>query len=66
MYHDPCQLSRYLQIIEEPREIIKSIDGVELVELDPEQCGKWSTCCGGGGLEATHPELSETNRDEES
>jgi heterodisulfide reductase subunit B len=58
-YHDPCQLSRYLQIIEEPREIIKSIDGVELMDLDPEQCGKWSTCCGGGGLEATHPELSE-------
>jgi hypothetical protein len=23
-YHDPCQLSRYLQIIEQPREIIKS------------------------------------------
>ena len=59
MYHDPCQLSRYLQIIEEPREIIKSIDGVELMELDPEQCGKWSSCCGGGGLEATHHELSE-------
>lgn len=59
IYHDPCQLSRYLQIIEEPREIIKSIEGVELLELDPEQCGKWSTCCGGGGLEATHPELSE-------
>jgi heterodisulfide reductase subunit B len=59
IYHDPCQLSRYLQIIEEPREIIKSIDGVELMELDPEQGGKWSTCCGGGGLEATHPELSE-------
>ncbi len=59
IYHDPCQLSRYLQIIGEPREIIKAIEGVELVEPDPEQCGKWSTCCGGGGLEATHPELSE-------
>jgi Fe-S oxidoreductase len=59
IYHDPCQLSRYLQIIEEPREIIKSIEGVELAESDPEQCGKWSTCCGGGGLETTHPELSE-------
>jgi Fe-S oxidoreductase len=58
-YHDPCQLSRYLQIVEEPRNIIKSIRGVELVESDPEQCGRWSTCCGGGGLEATHPDLSE-------
>jgi len=59
VYHDPCQLSRYLELTDEPREIIKSIEGVELVEPDPEQCGKWSTCCGGGGLEATHPELSE-------
>jgi Fe-S oxidoreductase len=58
-YHDPCQLSRYLEIIDEPREIIKRIEGIEFVEMDPEQCGKWSTCCGGGGLEATHPELAE-------
>jgi Fe-S oxidoreductase len=58
-YHDPCQLSRYLEIIDEPREIIKRIEGIEFVEPDPEQCGKWSTCCGGGGLEATHPELAE-------
>lgn len=58
-YHDPCQLSRYLELTDEPRELLKSIEGVELADLDPEQCGKWSTCCGGGGLEATHPELSE-------
>ena len=58
-YHDPCQLSRYLQITNEPREILRSIEGVELVEPDSEQCGHWSTCCGGGGLEATHPELAE-------
>lgn len=58
-YHDPCQLSRYLEIIDEPREIIRRIEGIEFVEPDPEQCGRWSTCCGGGGLEATHPELAE-------
>lgn len=58
-YHDPCQMSRYLNITESPREIIRSMEGVELVEPDIEQCGKWSTCCGGGGLETTHPELSE-------
>lgn len=58
-YHDPCQLSRYLEITDESRQIIKAIEGVELIEPDPEQSGKWSTCCGGGGLEATHPELSE-------
>lgn len=58
-YHDPCQLSRYLKITEEPREILRRIEGVELVESDPEEVGRWSTCCGGGGLEATHPELSD-------
>ena len=58
-YHDPCQLSRYLKITDEPRQIITAIEGVEFTEPDPEQCEKWSTCCGGGGLEATHPELAE-------
>ena len=58
-YHEPCQLSRYLNIIEQPREILKNIEGLELIDPDPEQCEKWSTCCGGGGLEASHPELSE-------
>ena len=58
-YHDPCQLSRYLEIIDAPREVLASIDGVELREPEPEQCKQWSTCCGGGGLEAGSPELCE-------
>jgi Fe-S oxidoreductase len=58
-YHDPCQLSRYLEITEEPRAIIRSIEGVEFVDAGPERSGRWSTCCGGGNLETTHPELSE-------
>ena len=58
-YHDPCQLSRYLGLIEEPRRILKSIKGIELVE--PEHTyGEWSTCCGGGGgFEVVFPELSQ-------
>jgi Fe-S oxidoreductase len=58
-YHDPCQLSRYLGLIEEPRRILKSIKGIELVE--PEWTyGQWSTCCGGGGgFEVVFPELSQ-------
>jgi glycolate oxidase iron-sulfur subunit len=43
-YHDPCHLSRYQGIAKEPREIIKSISGIEFVEL-PE--ADW--CCGGAG-----------------
>jgi Fe-S oxidoreductase len=58
-YHEPCQLSRYLELVKEPREIIRSIEGAKYIELDFEQGGKYSTCCGGGGLEASHPELSE-------
>ncbi|WP_169432923.1 (Fe-S)-binding protein [Desulfotignum balticum] len=59
VYHDPCQLSRYMEITDEPRQILKAIDGVELMEPDEEQIGRWSTCCGGGNIETTHPELSE-------
>lgn len=45
-YHDPCDLSRVLNIIKEPREILKKI-GIELIEM--EKNGKSSYCCGGGG-----------------
>ena len=59
VYHDPCQLARYLGLIEEPRQILKSIKGIELVE--PEWTyGEWATCCGGGGgFEVVFPELSQ-------
>ena len=58
-YHDPCQLSRYYGLIEEPRKILNSIKGIELIEPDGTS-KEWSTCCGGGGgFEAVFPELSE-------
>jgi hypothetical protein len=58
-YHDPCQLSRYYGLIEEPRRILNSIKGIELIE-PVGTCKEWSTCCGGGGgFEAVFPELSE-------
>ncbi len=58
-YHDPCQLVRYLQLVEEPRQILGAIEGIELVE--PEWThGEWATCCGGGGgFETVFPELSQ-------
>jgi heterodisulfide reductase subunit B len=57
-YHDPCQLVRFLKIVEEPRKILKSIENITLVETDWTH-GEWSTCCGGGGgFEAVFPELS--------
>jgi Fe-S oxidoreductase len=58
-YHDPCQLVRYLGLIEEPRRILRAINGIELVETDWTR-GEWATCCGGGGgFEAVFPELSQ-------
>ena len=59
-YHDPCQLSRYLEIVEEPRFVMSKIEGLELVEAEKDHIKKWSSCCGGGGgLEVVSPELSE-------
>ncbi len=46
-YHDPCDLGRGARIFDAPREAIRSIPGVRLVELprNREDC----QCCGGGG-----------------
>jgi len=58
VYHDPCQLGRYMGLTEEPRRILRAIKGIELVETEWTH-GEWSTCCGGGGgFEAVFPELS--------
>ncbi len=58
-YHDPCQLVRFLGIVDEPRKILRSIAGVEFVEPKWTK-GQWATCCGGGGgFEAVFPEMSE-------
>jgi heterodisulfide reductase subunit B len=58
-YHDPCQLARYLGLVEEPRQILRAIKGIELVETEWTK-GEWATCCGGGGgFEAVFPELSQ-------
>lgn len=67
-YHDPCQLSRYMKLIDEPRRILRAIKGIELVETKFTN-GECSTCCGGGGgFEAVFPEMSQilaTNRAKE-
>ena len=56
-YHDPCDLGRNSGIFEEPREVLKSIPGIKLVELPTNH--QLSTCCGGGGnLEMVDPELA--------
>jgi Fe-S oxidoreductase/nitrate reductase gamma subunit len=46
-YHDSCMLGRYNEIYKQPRDIIKSIPGTELVEMSRHHSK--SFCCGAGG-----------------
>ncbi len=60
VYHDSCYLGRYNGIYESPREILRQIPGVELVE--PEYWNKQrGLCCGAGGAQMFMEEQN-TNR----
>ncbi|MCX6008827.1 MAG: (Fe-S)-binding protein [Chloroflexi bacterium] len=43
-YHDPCHLARYQKIKQQPRNLLKNIPGIDLIELR-----EADMCCGAAG-----------------
>ena len=59
-YHDSCHLGRGCGVYQAPRNLLRSIPGIELVEMGRNQ--RWSWCCGGGGgVPEADPQLAEWN-----
>lgn len=59
VYHDSCYLGRYNDVYESPREILKRIPGVTLVEAEGWSKSK-GLCCGAGGAQMW---MEEQNKD---
>lgn len=48
-FHDPCYLGRYNSIYNDPRDMLKAINGVKIREM--ERSRSKGLCCGGGGAQ---------------
>lgn len=59
-YHDPCYLGRHNGIYNAPRELLSSIPGLKLVEMEKNR--NRSFCCGGGDVILWHEIEKEKQR----
>jgi heterodisulfide reductase subunit D len=56
-YHDPCNLGRIGNNYDSPRSVLRSIPGLELIEMPRNR--EYSWCCGSGsGLPFIYPDLA--------
>ncbi|MFH1491461.1 MAG: (Fe-S)-binding protein, partial [Pseudomonadota bacterium] len=63
IYHDPCFLGKQNKVFDAPRDILKAMDGLELLEFS--QSREISLCCeGGGGRMFYEAEASEQRNSE--